>query len=313
MRKIKLIVIFLFALSMAVAFLLRPSQYSVKASSPVALSAPTGVSASDDDYTLKVGIHWDTIRGATRYRVFRNTVNDTATAVEAGVTPANYLFDTGGQQGVNYYYWVRAENDQETSSFSSYDLGSRTEPRFAPGPFPALEPPLAPPGNELTAAKSYLGKALFWDEQLSSTKTVACGTCHRPGSGGSDPRTVVGSNRSRNPGFDNMFGTADDVFGSPGVPKNSADGNYSPDPMFGFREQVTGRKSPSYLNAGYSYNGLFWDGRALSAFRDQISNALLLPTGASLESQSAGPPLSSAEMAHGGRTRSKGRAMEWWQ
>lgn len=302
MRKIKLIVIFLFALSMAVAFLLRPSQYSVKASSPVALSAPTGVSASDDDYTLKVGIHWDTIRGATRYRVFRNTVNDTATAVEAGVTPANYLFDTGGQQGVNYYYWVRAENDQETSSFSSYDRGSRTEPRFAPGPFPALEPPLAPPGNELTAAKSSLGKALFWDEQLSSTKTVACGTCHRPGSGGSDPRTVVGSNRSRNPGFDNMFGTADDVFGSPGVPKNSADGNYSPDPMFGFREQVTGRKSPSYLNAGYSYNGLFWDGRALSAFRDQISNALLLPTGASLESQSAGPPLSSAEMAHGGRT-----------
>ncbi len=302
MRRIKLIVIILFAVSVAFAFLLKSSRNTVVASSPLALAAPTGVTASDDDYSLKVGIHWDAIRGATRYRVFRNTVSDTATAVEAGVTPANYFFDTGGQQGVSYFYWVRAENDQETSAFSANDRGSRAEPRFTPGPFPALEPPLAPQGNELTAAKSYLGKALFWDEQLSSTKTVACGTCHRPGAGGSDPRTVVGSARSRNPGFDNMFGTDDDVFGSPGVPKNAADGSYSPDPTFGFREQVTGRKSPSYLNAGYSYNGLFWDGRATNAFRDQISNQLLLPSGASLESQSAGPPLSSAEMAHGGRT-----------
>ena len=65
--------------------------------------------------------------------------------------------------------------------------------------------------------------------------------------------------------------------------------------------QVTGRKSPSYLNAGYSWNGLFWDGRALNEFRDPITNEIILPSNASLESQALGPPLSSGEMAHGGR------------
>ena len=107
-----------------------------------------------------------------------------------------------------------------------------------------------------------LGKALFWDEQLSSTKTVSCGTCHRPAEGGSDPRTVINDSRSRNAGADNTFNTADDVFGSPGVPVNNQNGTYTLSDYFGFNDQVTNRKSPSYLNAGYSPNGLFWDGRA---------------------------------------------------
>jgi len=111
--------------------------------------------------------------------------------------------------------------------------------------------------------------------------------------------------RSRNPGFDNAFNTADDIFGSPGVPQNSLNGSYSPNTLFGFNEQVTGRKSPSYLNAGYPRSGLFWDGRAPDIFRDQLSNNILLTGWASLESQSAGPPISSAEMAHTGRNWSQ--------
>ena len=39
-----------------------------------------------------------------------------------------------------------------------------------------LNPPSAPGGNPVTVSKANLGKALFWDEQLSSTKTVACGS-----------------------------------------------------------------------------------------------------------------------------------------
>lgn len=302
MRYIKLIIFLLFVCFGALVFLSRPTSLLVTASAQKeVISAPTDVLASDGDYFDKVGIHWDAIRGATAYRVLRNAVNDPATANLAGTTPANYFFDMNAPTGT-LYYWVRAENSTETSGFSLPVQGSRGNGMSVPGPLSPLEPPQAPLGNELTAAKSYLGKALFWDEQVSSTKTVACGTCHRPSAGGSDPRTVVGSERSRNPGFDNIFGTADDVFGSPGVPQNSSDGNYSPSALFGFREQATGRKSPSYLNAGYSPNGLFWDGRATDAFRDQLTNAILLPLGASLESQSAGPPLSSAEMAHGGRT-----------
>ncbi len=264
------------------------------------LASPTGVIASDGDYSNKIGLHWDTIRDATSYRIYRNTTNNSSTAVDVGTTVANYYFDPTIVAGQTYFYWIRAENGTTTSGLSTPDQGTRAIGDIVPGEEP-LTPPPAPAGNPVTAAKAYLGKTLFWDEQMSSTRTVACGTCHRPAKGGSDPRTAVGDNRSRNPGPDGQFGTLDDIFGSPGVPQNYADGNYGFNPVFGMREQVTGRKAPSYLNAGYSPVGLFWDGRALDEFRDQITNTVLLTDTASLESQSAGPPVSSAEMGHQNR------------
>jgi cytochrome c peroxidase len=266
----------------------------------ITLSAPTDVTASDGNYADKIGIYWDAVRGATLYRIFRNTTNNPATATVVGTTAANYFFDSTAVAAQNYFYWVKAENGGNTSDFSNSDQGLRAIGGFGGGPFPPLEPPPAPSGNPVTAAKAYLGKALFWDEQLSSTRTVACGTCHRPSSGGSDPRTIFNNARSRNPGFDQIFNTADDIFGSPGVPQNRADGTYVMNNLFKFNEQVTGRKSPSYLNAGYT-PFLFWDGRATETLRDPITNTIILPSGAALESQTLGPPLSSAEMAHGGR------------
>src|SRR6185503_15239054 len=65
------------------------------------------------------------------------------------------------------------------------------------GAYPAVK---APVENPPTPEKAILGKILFWDEQLSSDDTVACGTCHRAGSGGSDPRSNQLS--SRHPGPD---------------------------------------------------------------------------------------------------------------
>ncbi|KXK04246.1 MAG: cytochrome-c peroxidase [Acidobacteria bacterium OLB17] len=111
----------------------------------------------------------------------------------------------------------------------------------------------------------------------------------------------MNDNRSRNPGPDNTFGTPDDIFGSPGVIRNNADATYTFDPIFGFREQVTNRKSPSYLNAAYAPQGIFWDGRASNEFRDPITNEVIIPLVASLESQALGPPVSTAEMGHAGR------------
>ncbi|MEQ1604198.1 MAG: cytochrome c peroxidase [Pyrinomonadaceae bacterium] len=266
------------------------------------IAAPTGVTASDGDYANKIGVHWDTIRGAILYRVLRNTTNDSATATDVGTTAANYFFDPTAAASQAYFYWVRAENGTTLSNLSSPDQGLRAVGFVDENAmFPPLNPPAAPTGNDVTAAKAYLGKTLFWDEQLSSTRTVSCGTCHRPAAGGSDPRTGGNFPGSRNPGFDQTFDTADDVFGSPGVPQNQVNGTFIWDQTYGFKDQVTGRKSPTYLNAGYARNGLFWDGRASDAFRDQLTNNILLPSRASLESQSAGPPASSAEMAHNGR------------
>jgi cytochrome c peroxidase len=164
-----------------------------------------------------------------------------------------------------------------------------------------LNPPPAPPGNPVTAAKAYLGKTLFWDEQLSSTRTVACGTCHFSANGGSDARAVVGSARSRNPGADGIFDTADDVFASPGVITNNADGTYSLSPVYGFHEQVTGRKSRSYIDAGFS-NTLFWDGRATGTFTDSDWRRSRSAKRSRAGKQVLGPPVSSAEMANANRT-----------
>src|SRR6266850_1388204 len=264
------------------------------------LSAPTNVTASDNSYSIKVGVSWDTVRGATLYRIFRNAVNDTASAVVVGTTVEGTFFDPSGTAGQTFFYWVRAENGNVVSSLSAPDQGTRA-PGVINGPVPPLNPPPAPPGNPVTATKAYLGKTLFWDEQLSSTRTVACGTCHFSANGGSDSRAMVNNARSRNAGADGVFGTADDVFASPGVISNNSDGTFSWSPLYGFREQVTGRKSRSYIDAGYS-NSLFWDGRATSTFTDPIGGAVVLQNGAALESQVAGPPVSSAEMAHAGRT-----------
>ena len=70
-----------------------------------------------------------------------------------------------------------------------------------------------------TVAAERLGKALFWDEQLSANDRVACGTCHEPFAGGGDARVAA------NPGPDRVFGNEDDTVGSPGVPRTRRAGS----------------------------------------------------------------------------------------
>ncbi len=171
-----------------------------------------------------------------------------------------------------------------------------------PPPPPPLGPPPPPPaGNPSTNAKTALGRLLFWDEQLSSTKTMACATCHIPEKGGSDPRSVFSAAGNVHPGFDSLFGTPDDIHGSPGIVRSIANGNFSTSAMFGLRPQVTGRKAPSMINAVYAPT-LFWDGRAGGAFVDPVTNIVVLNAGAALESQAVGPIVDSTEMGHVGRT-----------
>lgn len=160
-----------------------------------------------------------------------------------------------------------------------------------------LPPPPVPAGNPQTPDKVLLGKALFWDEQLSSSRSVACGTCHVFSAGGTDPRTP----NAWTPGADGVWGTADDHRGSPGVAQHDGTGALVPSAGFGVQVQVTPRRAPSVINAAYA-RSLFLDGRADGAFHDPVSGALVLPTGGALESQIAGPPVSAVEMGHLGRT-----------
>lgn len=162
-----------------------------------------------------------------------------------------------------------------------------------------LAPPPQPPGNVGTPAKENLGKALFWDEQLSSSRTVACGTCHHAKEGGLDPRATTGSPRATHPAFDGVTPSADDVTGSPGVPLEGA-GGYAWSPFFGMHEQVTKRRTMSHIDAGYPTE-LFWDGRADQVLRDPLTGAVVMSSGAALEVQALVPIVSSVEMGHLGR------------
>lgn len=163
-----------------------------------------------------------------------------------------------------------------------------------------LPPPQSPAGHVATADEELLGKALFWDEQLSATRTVACGTCHRFASGGADPRAL----NARHPGPDGVTGTDDDVHGSPGVVRQDAAGLAVRSPDFGLREQVTRRRAPSVINAAYA-RALFRDGRIDDVLRDPLTGATVLPADAALENQALRPPVDAVEMSHIGRSWSE--------
>src|SRR5262245_37486826 len=157
--------------------------------------------------------------------------------------------------------------------------------------------PLAwqPPQNPSTHIKVVLGKILFWDEQLSSDDSIACGTCHLPEFGGSDGRWAQGPH----PGPDGVYGTADDIHGSQGVSRQANNGDFTLDAVFGLRVQVTRRVAPTNLGAAH-HSELFWDGRADSQFVDPETGLVLIPVGGALESQAVGPILSPVEMGKDG-------------
>jgi len=162
------------------------------------------------------------------------------------------------------------------------------------GPPPPLPPPPVPTENPITAQKVVLGKILFFEEQLSSDDTTACATCHAPGASYTDLRFGAG------PGPDGIPQTPDDTFTSPGVIRADLVGDYRPDPVFDFRVQLTGRRSPDVFGALYAPE-TFWDGRGSSQFTNPQTGLVSIAVGGALESQVLGPLMSDAEMAHENR------------
>jgi cytochrome c peroxidase len=170
---------------------------------------------------------------------------------------------------------------------------------IAAGAYAQLPPVIFPPENPYSAQKAVLGKILFWDEQMSSDNSTACGTCHIPTVGGGDPRTATSGNT--HPGPDAQFLTADDIQGSRGVVRCTPTGAFSSEPSFFPNAQVTRRKSPSFIGAAWAPE-LFWDGRASATFKDPITQQVLIPNFGALESQAVGPITNDVEMACTNRT-----------
>jgi cytochrome c peroxidase len=156
--------------------------------------------------------------------------------------------------------------------------------------------PATPAGSPPNANKALLGKALFWDEQVSADRTMACGTCHFPSAGGNDSHGGV-----PHPGVDGVFGTPDDVFGSPGVIRQNVMKEYINDPLFGSGRQVTNKNAPTQIGAAF-FNRLFWDQRAGPGLQNESGTGTIpgFSVDAALEDQATGPPVSPVEMGHDG-------------
>ena len=159
--------------------------------------------------------------------------------------------------------------------------------------FGQLPPVPVPKENPITEEKRVLGKILFWDEQLSSDDTVACGTCHRPASGGADPRFAIFPGQ--------MPGSIDDVAGSPGIRRLDRDGQPVADPVFDDAPRVTSRTAPSIFGTLWARES-FWDGRAGPQLTDPETGQVIIAEGAALENQALEPLLNDTEMAKAQRS-----------
>ena len=157
-------------------------------------------------------------------------------------------------------------------------------------PFPRSTAPLV--DRRRAANKAHLGKALFWDEQVGTDNTMACGTCHDTGAGGADGR---GS----------LFQEASGTFASAGIIAQAID------PVTGRLDYTFGAGLPVTIDRGvtpiiappmigaYIFNQLFWDMRAGPTF-DFEGGGTIPNFGdwAALEQLATGPPLSPIEMGH---------------
>ena len=170
--------------------------------------------------------------------------------------------------------------------------------------------PAAPDGNPFprsTASASaitirdikvQLGKALFWEEQVSSDNTMACGTCHLFSSGGTDDRLgAVATNG--NFGAFGVVPQAQNAFTS------KIDYGFVSPASSQIDRLVTGLHTPTMVGA-YVFEFQFWNKRAGRGFRDVNSPPFPQPPifipnfddWASLEDQAVGPPISDVEMGH---------------
>lgn len=222
-----------------------------------------------------------------------------AAAGGGGTTQAMQSAGTSGQAGVAGAAGGQDPSDPLDNSSDPNDI-ALDPAQWQPYPEVAY-----PDDNPYSAEKALLGKALFWDEQLSSDNTVACGTCHRPAAGGSDPRPAL-PDYLGHPGPDNMRGTPDDPHGSPGIAacqEADAGGSTSPlmDETFHSEPRLLFRRSLSTLDAMFSQS-MFWDARVGQVFLDPVSGDELIAAGAALEAQAVHPILNASEMACEGRT-----------
>lgn len=93
-------------------------------------ATPTGVAATDGTLTNKVRVTWNASSGAASYQVWRSTINDAdeALLLRSGLSQLSYE-DLTVVPEEYYYYFVRAQN---SDGYSDYSTGNRGHAAMAP-------------------------------------------------------------------------------------------------------------------------------------------------------------------------------------
>ncbi len=97
--------------------------YAYPPAGPQPPPAPGNVQASDGAYTDHVRVTWNASSGATSYKVFRNTTNSSGSASQIGTPTASPYDDFTAVAGTVYWYWVKANNANGDSAFSTSNDG----------------------------------------------------------------------------------------------------------------------------------------------------------------------------------------------
>ncbi len=166
----------------------------------------------------------------------------------------------------------------------------------ANNPFvPSTNNPFFPRPGTNTDARRVLGKALFWEEQVSSDNTMACGTCHAPAFGGIDMRLT----------FPSPIGTE----GSLGMVPQDSGNRFMPEAQLVQDRRVTPLAPASTVTGAAFKTSSFWDGRMGPSFLAS-DGSVLLDNWAALEAQAVLPPVNSIEMCRDGFTWNAGTSTD---
>ncbi len=97
------------------------------------LPPPTGVEASDNEYTGKIVVVWDEVVGATHYSISRKASPEGSLAIVGTWQTERIFEDTDVEPGHTYYYQIKAGGSDSGAGLSSYSSAN--------GGFSKMPPP----------------------------------------------------------------------------------------------------------------------------------------------------------------------------
>lgn len=105
------------------------SPWSASATGSRSIPMPSGLWASDGDYSDRIQLTWPELSGAESYELARSPENDISLAETIAETSATSYSDASVEYGVVYYYFLRAKFAAGTSAWSASEPGNRAFPK----------------------------------------------------------------------------------------------------------------------------------------------------------------------------------------